>query len=112
MKMKVPFQIVVLTFLEIIDKVANSSFFSGFHDVACAFGFFSGDSISEFFGWERVIDYSVVCLNGLDFTMVTPCCSLKDFLYFLMCSGVWISRSAGCRHICADTPNVSFLSPA
>jgi hypothetical protein len=30
----------------------------------------------------------------------------------LIFSGVWMSRSAGCKHIWAEIPKVSFLSPA
>jgi hypothetical protein len=47
-----------------------------------SFRFLGGYAVGEVGGREGVVDDSVVALSGCDVTMVTPNCSLKDFLYF------------------------------
>ena len=85
-----PFEGLVLLFLKVVDEVANSLLVSNFHDFANAFWLFCWNSISKIFMRLRIIDKSIMFLHIIGITMIVPCCSLYDFLYFFMCSGVFI----------------------
>jgi len=81
--------------LKLVNKIANPALLTCSNNVVGSLRFFSRHAIGELLGRKGIVIDSVVCLHVIQFTMVTPCCYLKDFLYFLICSGVRISRSAG-----------------
>lgn len=108
-----PFErIVFITFLKILNERSNAFLVTCSQNIVGSFALLGWDSIGESGRWQGLSDQSWMHLYSNRNTMVTPHCSLKDLRYFFMPSGVARSRSAGCRHICAETPKVSFFSPA
>ena len=109
---RLPLETIILPLHNLVDIPAYSPLLPSPHDIFGPLTLLSHHPVSMLPTRQRIVHQPEMLLHLLYHTMVTPCCSLKDFLYFLICSGVDISLSAGFRHICADTPNVSFLSPA